>query len=204
MSALCLRLPAFRPARTVEPSPRPARRHAGLGILLRYPAAAVLTVCSVGLLALDGMATVLYPVYCRTFLHVGAVGYGVLVTVSCVGAPVVGLLRLAPDLPVAAGLLGLATFCSAPYFAFDRTLMQRLVPEDVLGRLAGARMTVSSLGFPLGSAIGGALIGAAGVPAMILVIAAAYLVLGALPPLAWTLGSYPGARPATPAGQNAE
>ncbi len=232
MSALCLRLPAFRPVRTVEPSPPQARRRAGLGILFRYPAAAVLTVCSVGLLGLDGMATVLYPVYCRTFLHVSAVGYGALVSASCVGAllgiivapalfgrlplgwriggaicvsaPLFWLLRLAPDLPVAAVLLGLATFCSAPYFAFDRTLMQRLVPEDVLGRLAGARMTVSSLGFPLGSAIGGGLIGAAGVPAVILVIAAAFLALGALPPLAWTLSSYPGARPAAPAGQNAE
>jgi MFS family permease len=232
MSAICLRLPAFRPVRTVEPGSRSVRRHGGLGILLRYPAAAVLTVCSVGLLALDGMTTVLYPVYCRTFLHVSAVGYGVLVSVSCVGAllgiiaapvlfgrlplgwriggaicvsaPVFGLLRLALDLPVAAGLLGLATFCSAPYFAFDRTFMQRLVPGDVLGRLAGARMTVSSLGFPLGSAIGGALIGVAGVPAMILVIAAVFLVLGALPPIAWTLSSDPGARPVIPAGQNAE
>jgi hypothetical protein len=74
-------------------------------------------------------------------------------------------------------------------------MMQRLVPDDVRSRLAGARMTISSLGFPLGSAIGGALIGAAGVPVLILAVGGAYLAVGTLPLLA-----YPGAR----AGQNAE
>ena len=82
---------------------------------------------------------------------------------------------------MAAILLGLATFGWGPYFAFDRTMMQRLMPDDVRSRLAGARMTISSLGFPLGSAIGGALIGAAGVPAMILAVAGAYLALGTRP-----------------------
>ena len=221
MSALCLRLPAFtpakrpgRPGRLEHParSERPARRDwLGLGLLLRFPAAAVLTACSVGMLCLDGLATVLYPVYCRTFLHVSAAGYGVLVSaaglgalfgvvagaglfgrlptwsrvgaVIASGAPLFGLLRVAPDLPVAAILLGLATFGWGPYFALDRTLMQRLVPDDLRGRLAGARMAISSAGFPLGSAIGGALIGAIGVPAMILAIAGSYLALGLLPVL---------------------
>jgi hypothetical protein len=43
---------------------------------------------------------------------------------------------------------------------------------------------VSSLGFPLGSAIGGALIGGLGVPGVILAIACSYLLLGLLPLLA--------------------
>jgi predicted MFS family arabinose efflux permease len=111
------------------------------------------------------------------------------------GGPLFALLRWAPDLPVAAILLGLASFGWGPYFAFDRTMMQRLVPDDVRSRLAGARMTISSLGFPLGSAIGGALIGAVGVPVLILAVGGAYLAVGTLPLLA-----YPGAR----AGQNAE
>jgi predicted MFS family arabinose efflux permease len=119
-----------------------------------------------------------------------------------VAAPLFGLLRIAPDLPVAAVLLGLATFGGAPYFAFDRTLMQRLVPDDVRSRLAGARMTVSSLGFPLGSAAGGALIGAVGVPAMIVVIAGFFLAFAALPVLAVGLSARPGARGAARAGQN--
>jgi hypothetical protein len=70
-------------------------------------------------------------------------------------------------------------------------MMQRLVPDDVRSRLAGARMTISSLGVPLGSAIGGALIGAVGVPVMILAVGVAYLPLGILPRVAQ-------------AGQNAE
>ena len=110
--------------------------------------------------------------------------------IAC-GAPLFGLLRFAPDLPVAAVLLGLATFCWGPYFALDRTLTQRLVPDDVRGRLVGLRMAVSSLGFPLGSAIGGALIGAAGAPTMILAVAAAYLALGSLPLLASGVTSIP-------------
>jgi predicted MFS family arabinose efflux permease len=223
MSALCLTLPAFRAARTVNsarPGPRAAGRNwLGLGILFRFPAVLLLTACSVGMLCLDGIATVLYPVYCRTFLHVSAAGYGVLVSAAgagallgvmagpvlfgrlpprwrisgaiAAGAPLFALLRWAPDLPAAAILLGLATFGWGPYFAFDRTMMQRLVPDDVRSRLAGARMTISSLGFPLGSAIGGALIGAVGVPVMILAVGAAYLPLGILPRVAQ-------------AGQNAE
>jgi predicted MFS family arabinose efflux permease len=256
MSALCLGLPAFAPVqrraapvqRRAAPVPRRAAREErraapvqrrngrrdwlGLGILLRFPAVLVLTACSVGMLCLDGIVTVLYPVYCRTFLHVSAAGYGLLLSaaglgallgvvagaglfgrlppwsrigavIAC-GAPLFGLLRFAPDLPVAAILLGLATFGWGPYFAFDRTLVQRLVPDDLRGRLAGARMTITSAGFPLGSAIGGALIGAVGVPAMILAIAAAYLALGSLPVLTVGVRAYPGARPLAGAGQNAD
>jgi MFS family permease len=227
MSALCLALPAFRPASPVPaagPGPSAADRNwLGLGMLLRFPAVLLLTACSVGMLCLDGIATVLYPVYCRIFLHVSAAGYGVLVSAAgtgallgviagpvlfgclpprwrissaiAAGAPLFALLRWAPDLPVAAILLGLATFGWGPYFAFDRTMMQRLVPGDVRSRLAGARMTISSLGFPLGSAIGGALIGVVGIPVMILAVGGAYLALATLPLLA-----HPGARPR----QNAE
>jgi hypothetical protein len=56
-------------------------------------------------------------------------------------------------------------------------------------------MTISSLGFPLGSAIGGALIGVVGIPVMILAVGGTYLALATLPLLA-----HPGARPR----QNAE
>ena len=228
MAALCLSLPAFRPARpgqTVGPVARVLGRNwLGLGVLFGFPAVFVLTACSCGMLCLDGIATVLYPVYCRTFLHVSAVGYGALVSAAGIGgllgvvwgpglfgrlapalriggviacgAPLFGLLRFAPDLPVAVVLLGLANFAWGPYFAFDRTLTQRIVPDDVRSRVVGARMAISSLGFPLGSAIGGALIGAMGVRALILATAGAFLALGSLPLLVSGLRAAPGARPA--------
>jgi hypothetical protein len=97
------------------------------------------------------------------------------------------LLRLAPDLAVAAILLGLAVFAWGPYSVFERTLVQRLVPDDMRSRLFGARTMISSLGFPLGSAIGGALIGGIGVPGVILAIACSCLPLGLLPLLAPSL-----------------
>jgi MFS family permease len=180
--------------------------------LFRFPAVLVLTACGFGMLFLDGMAAVLYPVYCRTFLQAGPAGYGALVAaagagsllgvvagpalagrlppwlrisvVIVAGAPLFGLLRFAPDLAVAALLLGLAAFAWGPYYVFARTLMQRLVPEDVRSQAAGAQMTITSLGFPLGGAVGGAVIGGIGVPAVILAIACSYLVLGLVPLLA--------------------
>jgi hypothetical protein len=88
---------------------------------------------------------------------------------------------VAPDLPVAAGLLGLAMFAWGPYYVFDRTLVQRLVPDEMRSRLVGARMTISSLGFPLGSAAGGAVLGALGAPDVVVAVACCYLALGLLP-----------------------
>ena len=230
MSAICLTLPLSGSANQAGPAdptttappaaaptaPAPAARSAttrwnwlGLGILLRFPGVLPLTACGFGMLFLDGVATVLYPVYCRTFLHVSASGYGLLVSAAGIGAligvvagthlpgrlppsrriavvilggaPLFGLLCLAPDLPVAAGLLGLAMFAWGPYFVFDRTLVQRLVPDELRSRLVGARMTISSLGFPLGSAAGGVLLGGIGVPDVVLAVAGCYLALGLLP-----------------------
>jgi hypothetical protein len=238
MAALCLSLPpSLRPASPARASPEqatPARAapeqagpeqagagRLGLGILLRFPAVLVLTACGFGMLVLDGVATVLYPVYCRTFLHAGSAGYGVLVSaagtgallgvlagpglagrlppaarlavVIGAGAPLFGLLSVAPGLPVAAVLLGLATFAWGPYYVFERTLMQRLVPGEVLSRVAGARMTISSLGFPLGSAAGGVLARGIGVPGVILAVACSCLALGLLPLLAPALRTLGGA-----------
>ena len=212
MAVICLRLPPFRtgPPQAREDLPHGSDRDwLGLGVLFRFPAVLVLAACGFGMLFLDGVATVLYPVYCRTFLHAGPAGYGVLVSaagagallgvvagpglsgrlppslrigaVIVAGAPLFGLLRLAPDVAVAADLLALAAFAQGPYYVFERTLQQRVVPDRFLSRVAGARMTISSLGFPLGSAIGGVIIGGIGVPAVILAIACSYLVLGLLP-----------------------
>jgi predicted MFS family arabinose efflux permease len=100
------------------------------------------------------------------------------------GASLFGLLSVAPGLAVAAVVLGLATFAWGPYYVFERTLMQRLVPDEVRSRVAGARMTISSLGFPLGGAIGGTVTGGIGVPGTVLAVACSGLALGLLPLLA--------------------
>ena len=62
--------------------------------------------------------------------------------------------------------------------------MQRLVPDEVRSRVAGARMTISSLGFPLGSAAGGTVTGGLGVTGTVLAVAGSGLALGLLPLLA--------------------
>jgi MFS family permease len=236
MSAICLSLPALAAAapELLKPPEPPSEEHPmrrnglGLGLLLRFPAVLVLSLCSFGMLFLDGIATVLYPVYSRSFLHTGPAGYGILVSAAGVGAllgvavgpglagrlppalrisvviaagaPLFGLLRLAPDLPVAVGLLGLASFAWGPYYVFERTLVQRLVPDEVRGRLFGARMTISSLGFPVGSALGGVLIDAAGLRTVIIAIACGYLAFGLLPLLAPALRQLPGG-PRCPRGE---
>jgi len=218
MTAVCLSLPPLHRKASPEPAgpepagPARARDRWGPGILFRYPAVLVLTACGFGMLFLDGVATVLYPQYCRTFLHAGPTGYGVLVSaagagallgvlagpglsgrlppsprlaaVIGAGAALFGTLALAPGLAVAAVLLGLATFAWGPYYVFERTLMQRLVPDQVRSRVAGARMTISSLGFPLGSAAGGTVTGGIGVTGTVLVVAGSGLALGLLPLLA--------------------
>jgi len=67
--------------------------------------------------------------------------------------------------------------------------MQRLVPDEVRSRVAGARMTISSLGFPLGTVVGGTVVGSTvtggiGVPGTVLAVACSGLALGLLPLLA--------------------
>ena len=116
MSALCLSLPV-RQARESLVRQAPHRNRLGLGILLRFPAVLVLTACGTGLLCLDGVATVLYPVYCRTFLHVTAAGYGVLVAAAGLG----GLLGVAAGPGLFGRLgpwrrIGAVIACGAPPF----------------------------------------------------------------------------------------
>jgi hypothetical protein len=77
-------------------------------------------------------------------------------------------------------LLGLATFAWGPYYVFERTLIQRLVPDEVRSRVAGARMTISSLGFPLGGTVTGGL----GVTGTVLAVAGSGLALALVPLLA--------------------
>ena len=112
------------------------------------------------------------------FLHAGSAGYGALVAAVGAGA-LLGVVagpalsgRLPPSLRI-----GVVIVAGAPLFG-----LLRFAPDLTVA--AGARMTITSLGFPLGSAVGGAVMGGIGVPAVILAIACSYLALGLLPLLA--------------------
>lgn len=96
------------------------------------------------------------------------------------GAPALAALLLTDDLVPAAGLVALASFLWGPFYALERSQFQRGVPDEVRGQVTGARTAVTSLGFPLGSAAGGALFSVSTSTA-VAVLALAYLVLAVVP-----------------------
>lgn len=198
MSLLCFRLPELRATAGTGPA-RPA-----FALLARFPAAVVLTLCAAGFLFLSGVTDLLYPVYARNVLHDGAWAYGVLLgaagagglcgvlcglplflrlpararlpLVIAAGVPALAALAVTSSLPAAAALVAVASFLWGPYYAIERSLFQRAVPDDVRGQVTGARAAVTSLGFPLGGAAGGVLL-AGSISTAVIVLALAYLVL---------------------------
>ncbi len=60
--------------------------------------------------------------------------------------------------------MALAGFAAAPYYVVEQSLTQRLVPEHVRGQIFGARGSINVAGYPLGSTIGGALLGIMAAP----------------------------------------
>jgi len=187
------------------PPPR-FRRLPALGVLLEYPAVLLLTAASVLVLFLGGVTEVLLPVLSRQALHVSAAGYGFLVASTGVGGMLgtgaggafvqrfaprmrlvlilsTGGLLLAPlvlahTMALAVAAVAASAFCLGPYFATERSLMQRLTPAHLRGRVSGARGALSSLGFPVGGLVGGFLLSHVGVRAVVLAIGGSYIVLG--------------------------
>jgi predicted MFS family arabinose efflux permease len=198
MSLLSFGLPDLRTS-AESGHARPA-----FALLARYPAALVLTFCAAGFLLLSGVTDLLYPVYARNVLHDGALAFGVLLgaagagglcgvlcglplflrlpartrlpVVIAAGVPALAGLAFIDSLPVAAVLVAVASFLWGPYYAIERSLFQRAVPDEVRGQVTGARAAVTSLGFPLGSAAGGVLLSGS-IAAAVIVLAVAYLVL---------------------------
>lgn len=198
MSLLCFGLPELSATAGAGPA-RPA-----FALLARCPAAVVLTLCAAGFLFLSGVTDLLYPVYARNVLHDGALAYGVLLgaagagglcgvlcglplflrlpvrarlpAVIAAGVPALAGLAATSSLPVAAALVAVASFLWGPFYAIERSLFQRAVPDDVRGQVTGARAAVTSLGFPLGSAAGGVLLSGS-VSSAVIALAVAYLVL---------------------------
>jgi predicted MFS family arabinose efflux permease len=200
MSALCFALPVIAPAPADGTRP-------GFGAILRLPVVFWTSVATCGFLFLGGMTEVLYPVLSREVLHTGPVGYGLLVGAAgagglagvVVGVPLVTRLRpkwrvpaivLAGTVPFAlltttaalvpaAVLVAVAGACWGPYFAVERTLVQRLTPAAVRGSVMGARTAISALGFPAGSAVAGTLSASFGPVPVVVGAAAGYLLVAA-------------------------
>ncbi|MFB9688795.1 MFS transporter [Amycolatopsis plumensis] len=219
MSALCFALPDIEraPADRVRP---------GLGAILRLPAVLWTSVATCGFLFLGGMTEVLYPVLSREVLHTGPVGYGLLVgaagagglagvvfgtplvtrlppsrripAVVIAGAVPFALLSITGALAPALVLVAAAGACWAPYFAIERTLVQRLTPQAVRGSVMGARAAISALGFPAGSAAAGTLSAGLGPGSVVVAATAGYLLVAATVFTA-VRRSQAGSRPRNPA-----
>jgi predicted MFS family arabinose efflux permease len=146
------------------------------------------------------------PLYSRDVLDAGPGGYGLLWSAFGSGAllglvtvPVVGRLRpgralagnalawgaaLLPLLVVTAivpAMLALAVggLIWAPYVTIESTLLQRLVPAPLLGRVFGVRRAVTAAAVPLGAAAGGLLLSHASSTVVIGVSAVTCMLAGA-------------------------
>ncbi|MFB9690287.1 MFS transporter [Amycolatopsis plumensis] len=219
MSALCFTLP------TIEPAPADGTRP-GFGAILRLPVVLWTSVATCGFLFLGGMTEVLYPVLSREVLHTGPIGYGLLMGAAgagglagvVLGMPLVtrlrpkwripavvlagtvpfALLTIAGALVPAVVLVAVAGACWAPYFAVERTLVQRLTPDAVRGSVMGARAAISLLGFPAGSAVAGRLSAGLGPIPVVAIATAGYVLVAATVFTAMQRGQA-GSRPRSPA-----
>lgn len=196
------------PARpeTGEPSLKVRLGSLGFGTLFRLRPAFALTILSLVFFFSYGPLEAALPVYADHTVHANAGGYGLLWTGFGVGAflgalTLIGLSRrwrpgfalpmiaifwgllLCPlsfirQLPIAMVFLGLAGASWAPYTPLETSLLQRLVPADVRGRIFGARHSLVAAASPLGAAVGGLMLQFLPAPAVIAVSGAACILAG--------------------------
>ncbi|NUT99430.1 MAG: MFS transporter [Saccharothrix sp.] len=188
------------------------RGPAGFGVLFRLPVALVLTVSATGFLFLSGVVEVFHPVFVREVLGAGPVVFGLVLAAAGVGgvagavvgppvfrrvperwrvpaaigcaAPVFALFAVVDGVVAAVVVAGVTSFLWAPYYAVERSRFQRSVPDEVRGRVTGARTALCALGFPLGSAGGGVLLSGVPAPTAALLVAGAFVLLAGVPLLA--------------------
>ncbi|WP_166427138.1 MFS transporter [Nonomuraea mesophila] len=203
MALVALRLP--RESDLTKDSSSPAPAFGGFRLLVTNRAILLLTVAAFGVLVTGGTMEVLLPVYSTQVLHAGVVQYSALLTVCGAGALLgllvyaprlrdrpphralafvllatgvsQGLLVLADTVLAAAVILFVASVVGAPFYAMERTLIQRTVPDHLLGRVAGAQSAFRTLGFPLGAASGGAALGLVPVAAVLITVSAILVAL---------------------------
>jgi predicted MFS family arabinose efflux permease len=182
-------------------------RYAGLGTLFRFPAIVVVTFLTFVFFLAYGPLEVAAPLYSDQILKAGSQGYGLMWSAIGVGtlfgAMLAGLLsRFKPGivLPLIATLWGvcllplgitgslpLALFCLAlggviwgPYTILETSLIQRIVPASLHGRVFGARLALTAPSVPLGAALGGVLLETTSAPTIIVVSGLACIVAGVL------------------------
>ena len=190
--------PLGREVQTETTTDRPRLVHA-VRLLLGNPVllatTAMFLVFNIG----GGMLAVWLPVLSTETLGGGAELYGLLLGVRAAGEVIAALLAgaVTPPLPLgtliclaqaASGAsllillgseivwvaLGLLLFgaCSAPLTIWAQTLRMRVIPERLRGRSFALLRTLMQSGGPLGGALGGLLLPAAGITAMIAASAA--------------------------------
>ena len=171
-----------------------SRNLLGFGALFRMKQVLVLSILTLLFLFMQGLTEVTFPVYSQKTLGSGSAGYGLLMAAFSIGSllalalisqrwtrsrrPGVALamivllsgLSLAPLIvlhifPLALIAMGLAGLAAAPYPVVEQSITQRLVPQQVRGRIFGARGALNVAGYPLGGMLGGVLVGTLGVSA---------------------------------------
>ncbi|MGI8689101.1 MAG: MFS transporter [Thermomicrobiales bacterium] len=109
------------------------------------------------------------------------------------GVPIL-LLAFVRDLPLVLILYGLAGWVWAPYKAVSDTLLQRLIPKNLRGRIFGISAATTSAAGPLGAGAGGILLDHFRVVTVIGVCAITCMLTGIIGLLSATLRSLGTAR----------
>lgn len=209
MGIMVVRLPPLaRPSGPATAPPPSSRRLLGFGDLLRLKPVLVLSLLTLLFLFAQGASEIALPVYSQTTLLAGSIGYGMLMTAFSVGSllalsfshvwtrhkrPGFSLaailllsgLALAPLLIVHTLLLALVVMAlvglaAAPYYVAEQSITQRLVPQQVRGRIFGVRGALNVAGYPIGGLVGGTVLSALGTPATFGMSALLCLAMGIL------------------------
>jgi MFS family permease len=190
---------------TTATPPPPAGSSATRALLADPTVRTVLAVTLVYYLAYGPLEPAL-PLYSRDVLHAGPSGYGLLWSAFGAGAllglatvPIVR--RLRPGLALAGNsllwgttllplllitdtipamlILALGGLVWAPYLTLEASLLQRVIPAALLGRVFGTRRAVTAAATPLGAASGGLLLDKASPTTVIGLSALACMLAGA-------------------------
>jgi predicted MFS family arabinose efflux permease len=203
---MLLTLPKFRHDKTVLEE-RFLDRFAGLGTLWKYPAVVVVTFLTFVFYLAYGPLEVAAPVYSDQVLKAGPQGYGLMWSAIGVGtlfgvalAGVLARFKAGLVLPLIALLWGvcllplgftaslpLTLFCLVlggviwgPYTVLETSLIQRVVPAALHGRVFGARLALIAPSVPIGAALAGLLLEATSAAVVILLSGLACVLAGLL------------------------